>query len=176
MESLTIIDQQYKNGNFLVEYLKEKHEITLFIEAENNFKKNILLSAASFYEKEVSDLIVKFAETQSNKNMLIISIITEKAVNRQFHTYFDWGNSKNANKFFSIFGSDFKLKMVEKVKKDDKLDESIKAFLDIGHERNLLVHRNFAEIILEKTAEEIYELYKKAQYFISILKSELIIE
>lgn len=64
--------------------------------------------------------------------------------------------------------------MIQKVKADNKLDESIKAFLEIGNERNKMVHQNFAEIIIDKTAEEIYKLYQTALYFIDTMKTELI--
>jgi len=173
-EQATIIDQQYTSGIALITYLKGQSEITLANEAESNFSKNILLSAASFFEKEISDTIVEFSKTHSNDDTLVISIIAAKAVKRQYHTYFDWEKGTNANSFFALFGEEFKNKMAKKVKDEAKLDESIKAFLQLGQERNKLVHQNFAEIILDKTAEEIYNLYKTSLLFISTIKSELI--
>ena len=169
-----IIDQQYESGYSLVEFLKSKQELTLLNEAEKNFSKNILLSVASFFEKEITDIIFEFAKTRSNNDDLIVSIIMIKAVKRQFHTYFSWDEAKNANSFFAVFGEDFKAKMTKKVKEDAKLEDSIKAFLQLGQERNKLVHQNYAEAILEKTAEEIYKLYQQAMYFVDIMKIELI--
>lgn len=169
----TIIDRQYKNGNELIEYLKEHQQISLQNEAENNFRKTLLLSVASFFEKEISETVIEFAKSQSNNNELVISIIKQKAVNRQYHTYFDW-EASNANIFFSLFGDEFKNRMVNEVKNDEKLDNSIKSFLELGRERNKIVHQNLAEIVIDKTAEEIYNLYKSALYFIQKMKSELI--
>lgn len=171
----TIIDQQYKNGNSLVDYLRSQQQLTFYNEAENNFRKNILLSAASFFEKEICETIIEFAKSHTHNNELVISIIKQKAVSRQYHTYFDWEKG-NANKFFSLFGDDFKNKMITKVRQHEKLETSIKAFLEIGQERNKMVHQNFAEIVIDKTAEEIYKLYQIALLFIDTIKQELIIQ
>lgn len=173
-EITTIIDQQYLSGNSLVDYLRDQQQLSFYNEAENNFRKTILLSAASFFEKEISETVIEFAKSHTDNNELIISIIKQKAVSRQYHTYFDWENATNANKFFSLFGEDFKSKMTQKVKDDKKLEDAIKAFLEIGQERNKMVHQNFAEIVIDKTAEEIYSLYKTSLYFIHIIKNELI--
>jgi len=170
----TIIDQQYENGNSLINYLKNQQQITFFYEAENSFRKTILLSSASFFEKEISDTVIEFAKSHTDNNELVIAIIKQKAVSRQYHTYFDWDKATNANKFFSLFGEDFKNKMIKKVKDDANLEASIKSFLEIGQERNKMVHQNFAEVVIDKTAEEIYKLYQSSLYFIKTVKNELI--
>lgn len=136
----------------------------------------MLLSAASFFEKEISDTLVKFASSHTGDNELIISIIKQKAISRQYHTYFDWDSGKNANKFFSLFGNRFKESMVDKVRADERLDSAIKSFLEIGQERNKMVHQNFAEVVIDKTAEEIFKLYESSLYFIETVKRELIVE
>lgn len=173
-ETLTIIDQQYINGNSLVDYLKSQQQLSYYTEAENNFRKNILLSAASYFENEITETVIEFAKVHSYNDDLIISIIKQKAVSRQYHTYFQWDGSKNANSFFSLFGDEFKNKMSKKVKDEPKLEESIKAFYQIGQERNKMVHQNFAEIVIDKTAEEIYKLYQSSLLFLETIKKELI--
>ncbi|KNB61202.1 HEPN domain-containing protein [Chryseobacterium sp. Hurlbut01] len=169
----TIIDQQYENGNLLVDYLKSQQQITFFNEAENSFRKTILLSSASYFEKEISDTVIEFAKSHTNNNELVIAIIKQKAVSRQYHTYFNW-ESANANAFFGLFGDEFKTRMSRKVKEDENLDKAVKAFLEIGRERNKMVHQNFAEVVIDKTAEEIYKLYQNSLYFIETVKTELI--
>lgn len=171
---LTIIDQQFTSGNALLAYLQSQQQVTFYNEAENNFRKTILLSCASYFEKEISDTVIEFAKSQTDNNDLIVSLIRRKAVSRQYHTYFDWEKATNANSFFALFGDDFKAKMNKLVKDDTQLDQSIKAFLEIGQERNKMVHQNFAEISIDKTAAEIYTLYKLALYFISTVKKQLI--
>lgn len=49
----------------------------------------------------------------------------------------------------------------------------MKSFLEIGHLRNILVHSNFASYsLLDKTVEEIYELYNEGLGFVEYLKSK----
>ena len=64
--------------------------------------------------------------------------------------------------------------MIKNVKENVDLANSIKAFLEIGRERNKMVHQNFAEIVIDKTAEEIYKLYQTSLLFIKTIKKELI--
>ncbi|MBS1593713.1 MAG: hypothetical protein JST90_05280 [Bacteroidetes bacterium] len=170
---VSIIDQQYSSGNALVDFLRDQQQLTFYNEAENNFRKTILLSSASYFEKELTETMIEFAKSQTGNNELIISIIKQKAISRQYHTYFEWEKS-SANKFFGLFGEQFKNRMTQKVKDDPEFDKSIKAFLEIGQERNKMVHQNFAEVAIDKTAQEIYNLYQLALYFVNVMKGELI--
>lgn len=45
--------------------------------------------------------------------------------------------------------------------------------MELGRLRNLLVHQNYADYPIEKTQEEIFEMYKKALIFVKILPSKL---
>jgi hypothetical protein len=45
--------------------------------------------------------------------------------------------------------------------------------MEIGRERNLLVHSDYASYLINKTPEEIYTLYRKANEFASIIGAEL---
>ena len=168
--SQTIIDKQYQTGIQLISYLNGKNELTLLNEAENNFRKNILLSAASYFEKEISDLIIEFAKIYSKNNELLIAIVNQKAVKRQYFTYFDWDRATNANSFFALFGENFKSTISKIVKQRSDIDDSIKSFLQLGQERNKLVHQNYAEVVLDKTAHEIYSLYQSGLIFIAFIK------
>jgi hypothetical protein len=56
--------------------------------------------------------------------------------------------------------------MTTSVKTDLKLDNAIKAFLELGNLRNQLVHQDYATVPLEKTSDEIYQLYLDALYFV----------
>ncbi|MEA4967661.1 MAG: HEPN domain-containing protein [Bacteroidaceae bacterium] len=170
----TIIDEQYKEGKELIDYLTSKKEVTFQTYAENNFRKNLLLSSASYFEAEITSIILSFAKKCSSNNEKLENLIKQKVINRQYHTYFDWENGSNANKFFSLFGNSFKQEMEYKIKQDNDLREGIISFMQIGLERNKMVHQNFAEIVIEKTAEEVYEMYKKAKRFIEVLKEQLL--
>ena len=168
----TIIDKIYSDNKQLIEYLIEERQVSFISDAENNFKKNLLLSIASFFENIIINILIKFVENKSQSDTKLISFIKSKALKRQYHQLFDW-DSNTANRFFSWFGEDFKNQMRLLVNDDEKLNTSIKSFLEIGKERNRLVHQNFGEIYIEKTADEIYELYKKSLYFIDMLEKKL---
>jgi hypothetical protein len=50
---------------------------------------------------------------------------------------------------------------------------SVRAFLELGNERNRLVHQNYATFPMEKTLDEIYALYQNAVMFVDALPSAL---
>jgi len=56
---------------------------------------------------------------------------------------------------------------------DRAFSDSARAFLEIGRERNRLVHQNFAAFTLEKSSNELYELYRKAYHFVCRFPEEL---
>ena len=161
----TIVDRLYHDFDELSKLLKESNEISLINSAEENFKKSLLLSAASYFEKQLSDCVIDFTCEVAGEKHIITSIIKNKAIKRQYHTWFKW-DEKNANTFFSLFGSDFLLLAKNAVKEDNTLDDAIKAFLELGNDRNRLVHQDFGNFTLEKTTYEIYNLYKSAMHFL----------
>ena len=167
-----IVGTRYKEFKEMIDYLETNKEISLKIVADDNLKKVLLLSAASYFEDEIKDIILSFVEKNSDDNLMIKSFVKNKAVERQYHTYFDWG-TRNANRFFSLFGDEFKNQAKGDVKDNSELEKSIRDFLEIGNLRNELVHGNFAVSHIEKTVEEIYELYRSAHQFIDYLSSKL---
>ena len=109
--------------------------------------------------------MIGYVEELAQGSPKIIALVQAKAINRQYHTWFKWDES-NANAFFSLFGKDFKAAMTAHVKGDSELQASIQSFLEIGNNRNLMVHLDFATFALEKTLDEIYASYKKALLFV----------
>ena len=71
-----------------------------------------------------------------------------------------------------MFGEEFKKYATKKIK-NEELEESIKNFLELGLNRNRLVHQNFASFSLEKTSEELYSSYQSAIKFIEWLPKSL---
>jgi len=167
-----IIDRLYEDHKALSAFLTENGQISLLSNAADNFRKTLLLSAASYFESIIKDSIIAIVAEHTGPENPILEFLKNKAIERQYHTYFQW-NSSNANSFFGLFGSDFKDYMTSYVKKDSKLKESISAFIELGELRNQLVHQNFAIFPLEKDAEEIYQLYVKASLFVEIFPDEL---
>lgn len=172
MATVSIIDKLYADHKAVLEFLEKHNEVSLKNIADDRFKKLLLLAAASYFEFLIQDLILQFVSRQTNANTVVISIVKAKAVDRQYHTYFDW-SSRNANQFFALFGSEFSEAAKEKVANDSELEESVRAFLEIGKTRNALTHQNIGNYFLDKTAEEIHGLYTKAARFIVFLSSQL---
>jgi len=168
----TIIDKIYSDYSVLLDYLESNKEISLRNDADNNFKKILLLSIASFFEHEITEGLLRFISKNSNNNQMIYSFAKRKGVDRQYHTYFDWPERK-ANKFYSLFGDEFKKDIEKEIKSNELLRNSAKDFLEIGFIRNELVHENFAVFPLDKTAKDIYNLYESAIIFVDYLMKKL---
>ncbi|MBI2660430.1 hypothetical protein HYX07_04675 [Candidatus Woesearchaeota archaeon] len=167
-----IIDEFYKRHLELLNYLEENKEISLRSEADDNFKKVLVIAIASFFEQEIIDTLNRLIETKINDGRLIF-FSKFKGIRRQYYTYFDFDTDNNANRFFKIFGDEFKKQAEEDVKLNQDLGQGVKSFLEIGLTRDRLIHQNFATFYLEKTSIEIYNLYKSAMVFIDYLKNKL---
>ncbi|MCA9077752.1 MAG: hypothetical protein KDA93_22185 [Planctomycetaceae bacterium] len=137
--------------------------------ASENFRKSLLLSAASFFERRLVSILTELVNQWSHSTLPLNEFVRIKAIERQYHTYFDW-DRPNGNPFFRLFGSDFKAFMERRCKDDEAFSDSVEAFIEIGRERNRLVHQDFGSYALEKTFDEIYDLYKKARHFLDNLE------
>jgi len=168
----TPIDSLHDDFIEIVKVLEEHGEISLQNTTQENFRKSLLLSSASYFETKLTYEIITFFEKTSNNNLLGSEFIKHSAVFRQYHTFFDW-KAYNANHFFSLFGEDFKKFMLAEIKKDTKLEKGVTAFMAIGSDRNRLVHENYVVFPLEKTTQEIFSLYLDALYFVEIFPKKL---
>lgn len=157
------IDRTDKELSNAIHVLRESGEISAGLTIEDHARKALLLSVASHFEHRLTGHLKQLCM------MSTIPLLTEFAVNkalsRQYHTLFQW-KEQNLNSFFGLFGSEFKQRMKVLVKNDLKLEEAIKAFLELGNLRNQLVHQDYATLPLEKTSNEIYQLYQEALHFV----------
>jgi hypothetical protein len=141
--------------------------------AHENFRRVLVLTMANYLENEITNILKAFCQAKSTGDMLY-SFVKNKAMTRQYHTYFEW-EGRNGNTFFSLFGDDFKKRAMEEVKSTPALDEGIKAFLEIGKTRNRLIHESlYAVDIGNKTAKEFFELFNKSLIFISYLRTKFV--
>jgi RiboL-PSP-HEPN/Protein of unknown function (DUF2934) len=169
----TPVDRLYSECIGILNLLRQsKDELSLQSAAGDNLRKVLLLGAASYFETRMCATVIEFVREKATQSILVEEFVRNKAIARQYHTWFQWGQN-NANQFFGLFGADFRAMMVSRIKASDELKNSIKAFLDIGEDRNQLVHQDYATFPLEKTLEEIYELYQKAMLFIETLPRAL---
>ena len=170
----TPVDRIYGEFVALKKHLDAQGEVSLSSSADENYRKALILSAASYFETRVCDDIQKYVEDVCEIGTLVPDLVKNKAINnRLYSTFFDWNKGTNANQFFAIFGDAFKKRMIQEVTDNNQLQLSIKAFLEVGRDRNRLVHQNFASFVLEKTAAEIFELYERARYFVDLIPTRL---
>ncbi len=168
----TVVDRLHADFEALVTYLDAGAEPSLRSTADETFRKALLLSAASYFEAQITEILITFVRERTQPATPIVEFVRNKALSRQYHTLFDWEKS-NANKFFGLFGNGFSQHMQAIVKKDPALDQAVRAFLELGLERNRLVHMDYGSFTLEKTAEEIFELFGKGATFVDRLRSFL---
>lgn len=166
------IERQYKEEKEIYEYLMDKGEVSYASYLGDIYKKTLALSAASFFESKISEIILKYANNVTGKDKRIAELIRRKVIERQYHTLFVW-DAKNTNAFWGLFGDDTKAKVKDKFTRDTSMKKSEEDFLYVGNLRNLIVHENFAEYEVNITAEEIYSRYKSACNFVSYMESVL---
>lgn len=143
-------------------------EISFANAYKSQFSKVILLASASYFESATTLVIHEMLNpAQCSITKLFIE---NKALNRQYHSLFDW-NNRSANKFFAYFGQDFKQFMTTKIRNDASLKQSIDNFLELGDLRNQLAHENYALFRLNLTPEEIYAKFLDAHSFIDNLNN-----
>lgn len=151
-------------------YLLQNGQISLENNIENHLKKVMLLSCASYYESQIQEIIKSFVQKKSTDDK-ISNFVVNKAISRQYHTYFNW-DGNNINSFLGLFGEEFKKEVSTIISQDEQLKEQMKAFLQLGNERNKMVHENFLVYNLEKTFDEIIQLNDKAEKFVNFIKKE----
>jgi hypothetical protein len=175
----------------LVNFITEKQP-SLVNDLNKNFRKVLLLSAGSYFEKEITTLLSNFVREKSNDDVRIVNFLEKQAISGRYHQLFDWGKqdkpeefTKNANRFFSLFGVDFRKQIEDELRpkmdespqakeEREKIIKSIESFVEIGHLRNILVHSNFAAYNYDqKTTDEIYSLFLRAEPFLLYLHQKL---
>ncbi len=178
---MSVVDNINDEYLSIENFLEQQKQPSLQSDVNKHFKKILLLSSASYFEHEIQDMLINFITTTSNNDIRVINFLKKKAISQQYHTFFNWGEKnnpekpgKNANSFFALFGDAFKKELESEVKNNETLDDAVKAFLEVGHLRNILVHSNFAAYSLDsKTSKEVHELYKKALIFINYIRDKL---
>ena len=177
-EEIELLNEEYMS---IVGFLNESTQPSLSSDVNKSFKKIIVLSSASYFEHLIQGILIDFVTKETRNNLKAVHFFKKKAIGMQFHTYFNWGEKdnpdkpgKSANSFFALFGDDFKKEVEAEIKNNPSLDKSMKAFIEIGHLRNILVHSNFAAYNLDnKTADEIYDLYKTGLPFVDYVRDKL---
>jgi len=147
-------------------------EISVKNSASDLMRKALLLGAASYFEHRVTAGILDYVMESVQDSQRVFHLVKNKAVSRNYHTWFQWDQA-NANGFFSMFGPEFKEAMDRRVKSTETLSRGVRAFLELGNDRNKLVHGDFASFAMEKTLDEIYTSYQEAATFVEDVRVSL---
>ena len=166
------IERQYQDSKELFQYLLGKGEISFATYIDSVYKKVLVLSAASYFESAISGLVSLYAKRVSGSDKRIVTLIENKVLERQYHTFFDW-KTNNTNAFWKMFGKETYDAVRAQIDGDGELKEAERSFMELGRQRNLLVHENFAEFDVNITVEEIYKKYKSASSFIDYISKVL---
>ena len=130
---------------------------------ERIFPKALLLAAASYLEHSTRMQIAALFEERGLPEFR--AFVEKQVLARQYHTLFQWDKPKGANSLFALFGDECKKRFERRKESDEEFSDCVDAFLQIGQSRNLLVHNNYADFQMTKTADDIYKLFEKAKHF-----------
>ena len=95
----------------------------------------------------------------------LAEFVKNQAIGYRYSQLFAWKEG-NANRFFGLFGSDFKEYMKTEIDADNNLKKSIEAFVELGRLRNQAIHENLITFSLIKSTNEIFDRYDEAKLFV----------
>ena|SRR5271166_3481364 len=170
--SLSPVDRMYNEFREILTSFGPVADLSLVNSLNDPFQKSLLLCAASYFERRIKDCVLDFVGEASHPTQLVKHFVLNAAASRGYHAWFDWDRD-NANKFFALFGLDFKEAFDKAIQADSNLRGAIKSFMELGRDRNRLVHQDYGNFILEKTADEIHISYRNAEIFVQRLPHEL---
>ncbi|WP_414550236.1 HEPN domain-containing protein [Anabaena sp. CCY 0017] len=78
----TGVDRLYKEFKTLIEYIEKGDEISLRNTVDENFRKALLLAAASYFEHRITNDILEYMGEISKKNELLVSFVNNKAISK----------------------------------------------------------------------------------------------
>ena len=170
MAQVTDVERLYSE----IQAIKTQLALTGDLSSISNFEtfaaKSLLLAAASYFERRITDQILEFARTASG-NEVLVEFIKNQAISRKYHTMFDW-EANHLNRFFSLFGPKTK-QQLSKETSEGVLKKQVEAFISINSERNQLVHQNYASFILTTTTDDLWNRYIDAVGFCDWLQVAL---
>lgn len=168
--TMTDVDRIHGELSGILEVVRKSGGPSDVTAAETIATKALLLSAASYFEREICGAIAECAG-EGGARPVYVAFIQRQALERKYHTMFSWGES-NINRFFSLFGEYAKVKLSASAK-EDEINTAIRDFLFLGSKRNELVHENFAGFSLDVTFNDVWNKYTSATRLPNWLRSEL---
>lgn len=152
------------------EFLRSAEQISFATDVERELSKVFVLSAASYFESRITSAILTMAAGPGDPRVAML--VRTKAVKRQYHSYFDWDGEK-IGPFRTMFGDDVADAFKREAKENSEYVTAEKAFMVIGHQRNLIVHGNFATYALPGDLDEWVARYRVATRFVDFIETLL---
>ena len=81
----TPVDALHREFGDLLAVLDAAGEISLRSTADANFRKALLLAAASYFERQLTDVVVSFVEAVTTPNHVVTWLIKRRVVERKYH-------------------------------------------------------------------------------------------
>lgn len=151
-------------------YLRQAGQLSFAIDIERELAKVFVLSAASYFEHRIVAAIENLTSRLGDER--VTTLVRNKAIKRQYHTYFAW-DDRRLGPFRTMFGDAVADTLKNRAGEDEAFRTAQEAFLEIGHQRNLIVHGNFATYSLPGTIDEWLETYDRAEGFVSFVEDSL---
>jgi hypothetical protein len=170
-KNLTFIDHMFKEHTDLVDLLTERGEISYAQTVRSYLAKTLVIACGSYFESRITDAIEHYAKRVSNEDEALYSLVRNKAIKRQYHSYFEW-ESRNVNRFLGMFGATFK-DVASREIKAGQLAGCAADFMELGELRNQIAHGNYVTFGLDKSADEIYALYGSGLQFVVYVEGKL---
>lgn len=152
----------------LLQHLLQSGETSFASTLEGSVPKIFLVASASWLEDRAQSILRDFFSEVAGDRFQAFEFVRIRALDRQFHTLFSWGGDAPLS-FFAAFGRDMKAAAKQKMAEDESFATTYRAFLELGNLRNQVVHQNYADFILEKTAAEVRTLFTQANKFLDTL-------
>lgn len=150
------------DNGILQTLLPDNVELASFYSGYNSlFTKAFTVACGNAFERKLTAELPKIL---SSDNPLALNFLQKQALERKYHTLFEW-EQKNANKFFGLFGNDFKLYVQQIIKENGILIEQQKSFLELGNLRNLIVHKGIDTYSLTSDLETIKNKFDNSLEF-----------
>src|SRR5690349_11663113 len=126
------VDRLKNDFEAIAKHLAETVQVSMLNDLNSSFRKLLLLSAGSYFEHEITQVLMEFARKKAHNDERLSNFLQKAAVAGRYHTFFEWGKQdqvdgfgKNANKFWSYFGAEFKNQMVDELKDKPEINKSI---------------------------------------------------
>lgn len=133
-----------------------------------SYHKHLLVAAASGLEQTVKQLVPELFAKQGSG--LLAEFVARQVMARGYHTLFDW-NGGSAKGFFGSFGDSCRKRFSSRLADDPDYRQQHDAFILLGRTRNLVVHNDYANVLIELTPAEIMEKYELACRFADSIES-----